>query len=31
MCGVNCNKGSTAIEFAILSPVYLLFLLGMIA
>ncbi|MET0170558.1 MAG: TadE/TadG family type IV pilus assembly protein [Aliihoeflea sp.] len=31
MRAVNCNKGSTAIEFAILSPVYLLFLLGMIA
>lgn len=27
----KCERGSTAIEFAILSPVYFLFLLGMIA
>lgn len=27
----RCKKGSTAVEFAILSPVYFLFLLGMIA
>lgn len=31
MRAFKCIKGSTAIEFAILSPVYLLFLLGMIA